>query len=72
MSVEEAIKSIIAELINDGLECDIYENEEGAFVNVNYKQMEKMLKKREREGVLAMWVLDQMDVEEIVLEIVRE
>jgi hypothetical protein len=72
VSVEEAIKDIIRELIKDGLKYDMYENEEGFFVDVNYEQMEKMLKEREREGELAWYVMDQMDVEKMVLEIVRE
>lgn len=72
MNVEEVIKDIIRELIKDGLEYDMYENEEGTFVNVNYEMLEKMLKKREREGVLAWYVMVQVDIEKIVLEIVSE
>ena len=66
------IKDIIRELIKDGLEYDMYENEEGTFVDVKYEQMEKMIKEREREGVLAWYVMDQMDIEKMVLEIVSE
>ena len=72
MNVEEVIKDIIRELIKDGLEYDMYENEEGTFVDVKYEMLEKMLKKREREGVLAWYVMDQMDIEKMVLEIVSE
>jgi hypothetical protein len=70
--VEEVIKDIIRELIKDGLEYDIYQDEEGAFVNVNYKMLEGFLRERGREGVIAWYVIDQMDVEKMVLEIVRE
>ena len=72
MDVEEAVKDIIRELIKDGLEYEMYENEEGTFVDVKYEMLEKMLKKREREGVLAWYVMDTVDVEKLVLEIVSE